>query len=307
MGVAGENAIARICNSDMRWRGVVKDKIVFAAMMKGLGFPVVELVAFHHPTRRCFMARDLATRDDLAAFLRGLDRPVFGKPAGSRWSLGASSLSGYDAATDSMTTLGGECFPVGDLVDQVAAFAGDGYLFQERLEPHPAIAAACGPAMGTVRLLTATGSSGPELLAVAWKVVGGGNVADNFWRRGNMLAAVDAATGAVVRVASGLGHESVTHELHPDTGAPLVGFVLPFWDEVRRLCLEASTALVGLRLIGWDVVLTAGGPVIVEANTLPAYNLHQIATGRGVLHDRFAAFVEACRRDNRSSARRGLL
>lgn len=296
LGVRAEHAVDRICNADERWRGLVKDKIVFAAMMQGLGFPVPALVAFHHARRRCFMARDLRTREDLAAFLRALPQPVFGKPAGSRWSLGAASLTAYDAATDTVTTLSGEPFPVDALVEQVAGFADQGYLFQERLVPHPALARACGRAIGTVRLLTAQTDDGPALMAAAWKVVAGHNVADNFWRRGNMLAAIDDATGTVECVASGLGHDSRTHESHPDTGVRLLGLTLPDWQEACAMCLQAATALVGLRLIGWDLALTDRGPVIVEANTLPAFNLHQVATGRGLLDDRFAAFVDSCRR-----------
>lgn len=296
LGVVGERTIDRICNPDPRWRAPVKDKIVFAAMMRGLGFPVPELVAFHHARRRCFMGRDLRTRQDLLDFLRGLDRPVFGKPLGGRWSLGAASLDGYDPGTDSLRTLGGALVAVADLADQVGAFADEGYLFQERLVPHPLLARACGPAVGTVRLLTAMTPRGPELMASAWKVIGGGNVADNFWRRGNMLAAVDGESGTVTRIASGLGHEAVTHERHPDSGEPLVGLALPEWQDARAMCLLAATALAGLRLIGWDIALTARGPVIVEANTLPAFNLHQIATGRGLLEGRFAAFVADCRR-----------
>ena len=296
LGVTGEQRIDRICNSDHRWRAPVRDKIVFAAMMRGLGFPVPELVAFHHARRPCFMGRDLRTRDDLSAFLRSLDRPVFGKPLGGRWSLGAASLEGFEAASDSVTTLGGTPFPVEALADQIAGFAEEGYLFQERLEPHGLLARACGPAVGTVRLLTGMSPDGPELLGAVWKVIGGGNIADNFWRAGNMLAAVDPRSGAVTRVASGLGALHTTHEVHPDSGQTLLGLVLPDWQEAHALCLSAATALAGLRLIGWDLALTRRGPVIVEANTLPAFNLHQIATGRGLLEGRFAAFVESCRR-----------
>ena len=296
LGVRGEHAVDRICNADHRWRAPVKDKIVFAAMMRGLGFPVPELIAFHHARRRCFMGADLRTREDLLGFLRGLKRPVFGKPLGGRWSLGAASLEGYDAPSDTVRTLGGATIGVEDLADQIAAFADEGYLFQERLVPHAMLAEICGPAVGTVRLLTAMTGRGPELIATVWKVIGGGNIADNFWRRGNMLAAIDSDSGTVLRVASGLGHEAATHESHPDSGMPLPGLVLPDWQAARATCLSAATALAGLRLIGWDIALTEHGPVIVEANTLPAFNLHQIATGRGLLEGRFAEFVASCRR-----------
>ena len=304
LGVAAEHAVDRICNPELRWRAVVRDKIVFAAMMTGLGFPVPALVAFVHPARRSFMARDLRDRDAVLGFLRGLDRPVFGKPVDSRWSLGTASLENYRAADDSLVAPDGRATPAGTLVDQVMGFADEGYLFQERLVPHPELARACGPAIGAVRMLTGMTADGPRLLATAWKVIGGGNVADNFWRHGNMLAEIDDADGTVRRVASGLGHDSRTHEEHPDTGVRLVGMALPDWDAAVALCLQAATALAGLRLIGWDMALTANGPVIVEANTLPAFNLHQIASGCGLLDDRFEAFVAECRRPRAGTSNR---
>ena len=296
LGIQAEVIVDRLCNPSFKGRAAVRDKIIFAAMMSALGFPVPKPLGFVHSTQTSFLARDLRDRDALLAFLRGLDGPAFGKPVDSRWSLGTASLDGYRSHTDSVVLLGGEEVGAETFADQVMGFAEKGYLFQERLEPHPEVARLAGRAIGTVRLLTGNLDGKSELLDCAWKIVAGGNVADNFWRDGNMLAAIAPETGTVARVASGLAHESRTHESHPDTGETLTGFTLPFWSQAVALVLRAATMLPDLRLIGWDIAITTDGPMIVEANTLPAFNLHQIASGQGIMKGRFEAFVTACKR-----------
>ncbi len=295
LGIQAKVIVDRLCNPSFKGRAAVRDKIIFAAMMAELGFPVPKPLGFVHPTRSSFIATDLRDREALLGFLRALDGPVFGKPVDSRWSLGAASLDGYRSDSDSVILLGGEEIGAETFADQVMGFADKGYLFQERLVPHPEVARLAGPAIGTIRLLTGNLEGERELLDCAWKIVAGGNVADNFWRDGNMLGQIDPETGTVMRVASGLAHESRTHEEHPDTGEALPGFTIPFWKEAVALVLQAATVLPDLRLIGWDIAVTPDGPVIVEANTLPAFNLHQLASGTGIMKGRFEAFVTACK------------
>jgi len=294
-GITGEGEIDRACNDRERGRAVVKDKIAFTAMMTTLDFPVPALHALLHPHRVSFLGHDLRNRVDLLSWLTGLDGPVFGKPVDSRWSLGALSIERCDSATGMVTLLDGSEHDSATVADQVMAFAEEGYLFQERLEPHPDVAAVSGPAISCVRLLTIMTPEGPELLRAVWKLIGSGNVADNFWREGNLLAAIDPATGTVTRAASGVAFQHRSHDAHPDSGAALPGFTLPDWKDAVALACDAMTAMTGLRLVGWDIALTAKGPVIVEANTRPAFNIHQVAEGEGILDDRFMAFIEHCR------------
>ena len=50
------------------------------------------------------------------------------------------------------------------------------------------------------------------------KIATGNNPADNYWRSGNRLGAVDLSTNRIIRVVSGNGAELTIDEPHPDTG-----------------------------------------------------------------------------------------
>jgi hypothetical protein len=53
-------------------------------------------------------------------------------------------------------------------------------------------------------------------------------------------------------------------------------------DRARALCIEAVSALPGLRLQHWDTALSDAGPVMLEADVERSMDLRQLATARGV-------------------------
>jgi hypothetical protein len=106
-----------------------------------------------------------------------------------------------------------------------------------------------------------------------------------------LLAAVNRDTGEVTRVMTGVGHEAITVERHPDTNTPVLGATLPDWKKLKELCLTAARTIPGVTLQGWDVAPTDRGPVLVEVNVGGHFNLPQLATGVGMLEDRFRDFL----------------
>jgi alpha-L-glutamate ligase-like protein len=91
--------------------------------------------------------------------------------------------------------------------------------------------------------------------------------------------------GAGVDLASGETHHAVRHNrfvrTHPDTGASVLGWKVPFWDEVLAMARKVSGA-VGLGYIGVDIVLDRDtGPLLLEANARPGLAI-QIANNQGL-------------------------
>jgi len=277
----------------MHWRATVGDKIVFYALFSGLGFPVPRTAALLHPNREFGDTEILRDTAALEYHLRNPNNyPFFGKPVDGMFSLGVASAEAYDAESDSVVLSGDRRISVTDFVAATADYFGRGYLLQERLEPHPEIAPLCDNRVSTIRLMIMLGQEGPEIFQALWKIPGNGNVADNFWRTGNMLAALDIETGRVGRVVRGVGPGQESLSAHPETGAAMEGFTIPDWQSVTELALRAAQAIPGLPLQAWDIALCPTGPVLVEANIGGDVNLPQIASGNGIMNGRLAAFVE---------------
>jgi hypothetical protein len=54
---------------------------------------------------------------------------------------------------------------------------------------------------------------------------------------------------------------------------------LPHWPQLRDLVERGARALAPLGTLGWDVALTAEGPVLVEANANWGEDLFQLNRG----------------------------
>lgn len=291
LGERGQREVHRRL-ADAGWAAAAHDKLLYYALMRGLGFEVPRVLAVCHPSRRFAGAEALGNPAEIAAFLRRAAYPMFGKPVTGKYSLGTVALAGYDAAGDVVQTIAGDAARVEDFVAELAAFGPDGYLFQERLVAHPFVREACGDRIATVRVIVLLEPQGPRIFRALWKIPVGRNVADNFWRAGNLLAALDAE-GTLTRVIEGVGPAQRTIEAHPDTGFRLLGARLPDWDALMRLVLEAAPAFPGILMQAWDVALTERGPVLLELNIGGDVNLPQHAFGEGIYHDGVRALAEA--------------
>ena len=276
---------------------LAENKIAADALFAAYGFRTTPTQALFCNQVGTPSPKLLRTETQLCDFLRNPEHyPLFAKPLDGFQSLGSASIDRYDPARDCLVTVSGQSLPVEKFVADVAAHYGAGYLIQRRVSPHSLVRAICGDRLATVRLLTVMSGGAPRIIRACWKIPAGAHGADNFWRAGNLLAQLDLATGRVLRVVRGVGLtlEEVTH--HPDTGAALVGSVVPNWDAVTETALEGATVLPELKLIGWDIAPVDEGAMLVELNHTPDFILPQLADRRGILDEEFKAFLAECER-----------
>lgn len=280
--------IAKCC--DRSWWAVADDKLLAYEHLQAAGLAVPETQAVYDRSGRGFgKLRHLITAEDIANFLRRDARfPLFAKPLGGVASFGALRILGFSEGM--LTVDGGETMAF----DQLVRDAGnEGYLFQTMLRPHPALATATD-AVSTVRVMVRIGVDGPRIMRTVWKIPGKGAIADNFWRPGNLLAAVDAETGEVKRVIRGTGAETEEVAAHPDSNVTLLGMVLPDWERLTDMAREGARLFHPLRYQSWDIAMGEEGPVAVEVNTGSAFNLAQLAWDEGILDEDFARFLRGC-------------
>ncbi len=284
IGTREASEFALSVNFQPHKRGMVADKLLFDAALRGLGFPVPTLQAVFGAKKLRPPVQTLGHKGEVAQFLRqGASYPVFGKPRSGQNSDDVISIERYDPQADILHMTTGKTALVDEIAGQIApAYFRRGFLFQSRIRQHESICDTIGEAVGTVRIITFLTAAQPRIIGAFWKIPRHGMLADNLWR-GGLLAAVDTKTGQVGRAREGTGPMARWHQAHPDTGAALANTTLPDWDDLRELVSDAAALLGGLPLVGWDVALTKTGPIIVEANTVPSLDLLQYGTGAPAL------------------------
>lgn len=267
------------------------DKATFYALMRGYGLAVPETRATYAPGRSIALGEMLASVGELAAFLRSAALPLYLKPAYGAYGRGNASVEAIEG--DQVLLGNGARMDIEAFCASLDDRAGFGWLAQESLRSHPAIAERCGPKISGVRLHTFLTPSGPRILRAIWKVNVGARDSDNFehGRSGNLLARVDEDSGKVLRVVSGVGVAQVVDPPHPVTGASLVDFTLPDWPGIRELACRAATVFPGFICPGWDIALSDRGPRILEVNSFGDIDLSQHAYRRGFIDSEFVELL----------------
>jgi hypothetical protein len=298
LSFAGETCsrtIWGIANFSSLWFGPMMQKAAFCALMRGHGLPVPVVCAQTGESAPVEGAIHLADAGELAAFLaRPENYPLFGKPLVGERSAGALSLEHPVGDRGWVKLSNGRIVSIDRVAQEIQEWFPAGYVFQRRLEPDPVVRRICGNRVATVRVYTISGRQGPQVFRAAWKIPAGANMADNYWRAGNILAAIDSNSGTVKRAVTGAGFDFRVIERHPESGAQLRAIPVPQLAEIEALAVKAARVFADIRLIGWDIAATVDGPVVLEGNFAPDFGIVQIAEARGVLDRQLDEALQVC-------------
>lgn len=135
-------------------------------------------------------------------------------------------------------------------------------LVEERIVQHPDLEKIAPGTANTTRVTTFVTDAGTvEIINMAQKF-GRGQVSDQGGFGGFYTALHEDGR------AMGMGYDihGGLYETHPDTGARIADYRLPDLDQVRALITEVALVVPEVRYVGWDIVATAAGPVLVEGN-----------------------------------------
>lgn len=149
----------------------------------------------------------------------------------------------------------------------------DRALVEERLVTDPAIANLSPGGLPDFRVLLVRGVPRMAMLRLATLATGGrANL-----HQGGIGVGIDLTNGRTVKGIMA-GH---LLEVHPDTGADLVGVPIPYFKEMLQIS-KALAAAVPLGFLGVDITLDARlGPVVLEFNARPGLEI-QAANGLGL-------------------------
>jgi hypothetical protein len=279
------------------------DKISMYGLLAAYGLPFPAIKAALR-TRRPGSLRCLQTADELLNFLQEPGNlPIYAKPSMGAFGRGNALITGLEG--DRIVFGNGTRQSIVEFFGSVADPRGLGWILQEPLRSHAGIAALCGEKISGVRAHTFLAPDGPRVTKAVLKINVGQVDWDNFQHgaSGNMLGAIDVATGVVTRVISGTGQEQVVDPPHPVSGRELVGFEVPLWDQTKRLLSDAALAFPGYICPGWDIAICDSGPRILEVNAFGDVDLSQHAYRRGFMDSQFNQLMSDRRLDRLLTAR----
>lgn len=286
---------------------LVDDKLISKELALQNGLPVPELygvIRMLHDIRK--FEQLVAGREDFVL------KPVHGSGGNGIMVIGGRSRERYRTTTGRIltrdeiahhmeNTLGGQ-FSLGGQPDQV--------LIEYRVKFDPVFDHVSYLGVPDIRVIVFKGVPVMAMIRLPTRSSDGkANL-----HMGGVGAGIDIRTGITTNAVVGT---SPVQE-HPDTGSPVVGLKIPYWDtmlDIAARCYE----ITGLGYLGVDLVLDATlGPLILEMNARPGLNI-QIANAAGLLPrlqflesleldgmavpDRIALGKEATHRDRREIAR----
>ena len=149
---------------------------------------------------------------------------------------------------------------------------------EELVKQHPDMNVLCPASVNTLRFMTYNDRGTPVLLWTGLRVGNGVNPVDNFHSQG-MGVKIDMDTGKLVGVA--INKDNVEFTAHPATGVVFEGFQIPCFQQAREMVMEACLKSDKILMIGWDVAISENGPLIIEANRWPGFDLPQVLDDRG--------------------------
>ena len=250
-----------------QFRRVLVDKVLFSAVM-GAHVRVPEIVAIIARGRICPTGTDLDVRD-AKSLITHCERAngVFIKPArgikgkqAHRLEVSPSGIvmNGEAIGLCAMEELlsGLDDFIVTNVIQQAD--------YADRIFPRSA---------NTLRIITMQDPDDDlrPFIPVATHRFGVNTSAptDN-WARGGVNALIDLATGRLSQALSNPKFDPRTHATHPDTGERIEGVVIPNWPLARQTILDLAGTFGFLTFVGWDVIVTNDGVVVIEGNNPPS-------------------------------------
>ena len=247
----------------------VQDKNRFAAICGANGLPHVQQIAAFKGGRQ--ITPDMPFIPDAPAlWVKSLGLGT--RAAGSKWILDG------DAYRDKT----GRRIPPNLFAEQIRHHD---CIVQRFVENHHRVSPITNGALAALRIVTGMNARGRAEFVTSLIALPHGASETTI---GGINCSIERETGRITHALKPI-EDPVSQ--HPDTGASIVGLVLPFWQESIDLVLRAHAgAFPRFAFLGWDVALTEDGPFLIESNSGWGAIFHQMLEGP-IGHTAFSRLV----------------
>lgn len=151
--------------------------------------------------------------------------------------------------------------------DFIESLYGKNIIVQNVVIQHPDLRAFQTRSVNTIRIVTVKGKSGAVNVFAAFLRLSASSESfvDNR-AKGGIGIGVNLESGQLMKYGFPHDQFGVKLEEHPLSGIRFEGYQIPYWNETVELVRNAHKQFYELQSIGWDVVLTEEGPVLLEGN-----------------------------------------
>lgn len=259
--------------NDREWAPLLENKLMFNSYYSQRGLPVTKLYGMFHPLFGSdVQGNPLRNREELKHWVERNNiedfvvKPLAGGAGTAVLVLEMAEKSSGDIIFEDRE---GRRYNLDLLVkhmSQTFHYRHQGFLLEERLIGHPALARFNPDSVNTCRIVTLLDLDGEaEILFAALRIGGKGKNTDN-WHTQGIGTPIDKDTGVIGEGMIRPEFGGTIHTSHPGTGVTFTGEKIPFWPEIAQLVLHAARVTPFIHSVGWDVAATPDGPVIIEAN-----------------------------------------
>ncbi len=131
--------------------------------------------------------------------------------------------------------------------------------------------------INTLRIMTTVVGENVKIIFAAARIGSGKTIADNF-HQGGQGVIVNLETGKLI----GNGIDKNLNESEKSiTNIVFDGFEIPYWEEIKTMVKKAALVNKNINIVGWDVAISNNGPVIIEGNSGPGFDLVQVLMKKG--------------------------
>lgn len=246
---------------------VLNDKLLFSALLAHK-LPIPRTLALIERGQTFVYGQDIEDSQDVLDLVR-THRSVILKPSG-----GSRGAGIYRLDREPELTLNGSAVTPEHVRQHVQKL--DDYLVTETAQQAAYARAIYPDAANSLRIMTFIDPDTNEpFIACGFHRFGTpeSKPTDN-WSRGGLISRIDLKTGVVgpgVKHVERTGGKLIRESHHPDTEARIEGVQIPRWHEVCEGLLETVRTFPFFLYVGWDVVVTEKGFVVIEGNKNPDF------------------------------------
>ena len=147
---------------------------------------------------------------------------------------------------------------------------------EELVIQHSEMNKLCDKSVNTMRIMTFNDHGNPRIIWMGLRVGNGVNAIDNFHAKG-MAVNIDVNTGKLI--GNAIDKDLNEYSEHPVSKVKFDGFQIPCFNEAKEMVLNASLESDKILVVGWDVAISDKGPVIIEGNRRPGFDIVQVLSG----------------------------